>query len=515
MLPQGFTRVEWIHSDGGAYINSKLNPNGETRIVTRIKISNHASYPRAVFGERNDTQTSALFSLWLWGDNQFRSDYGPSSNNTLIDKSIAGEHGIDKNKNVTTIDSTIITVSKSTWSTTYPIYLFSNNYNNAPDDRWLIGDMYDTQMYDGSTLARDYIAAKSAEGVVGFYDDANAEFYASLGSAQFTAGPVIDPGTPSGLIRTNDNIASINLSWTGAEYANHYVVYRDGIQIADTVDTEYTDTTATPGAKYIYKVTAYNGTQAGGSASITISTALGAPTNLTATLDGNTVILIWEAVSGADGYYVYRNGMIVGSVASASYTDILTPPVSASYAVSAYSGTAVSGLSNAVIVENWEGVILTLITDRTAADVSEAKHLRDKLIAGEALTDEESARYFAGLRGCYNASDMNRVGAAVRYVADRLNAEGYGAYVSPKTDWQMEDIVRQNDWNKYLDEVRHLRRKLTLMRTTPQITDGMYGGLKSYAEANAIEQILVDLDWMLTNIIRNYIYAGEVFAGEV
>lgn len=162
-----------------------------------------------------------------------------------------------------------------------------------------------------------------------------------------------------------------------------------------------------------------------------------------------------------------------------------------------------------------EGVLLTLITDRTAADVAEAKRLRDKLIAGEALTDEESARYFAGLRGAYNASDMNRVGAAVRYVAERLNAEGYGAYVSPKTDWQMEDIVRQSDWNKYLDEVRHLRRKLTLMRTTPQITDGMYSGLKSYAEANAIEQILVDLDWMLTNIIRNYIYAGEVFAGEV
>ena len=159
--------------------------------------------------------------------------------------------------------------------------------------------------------------------------------------------------------------------------------------------------------------------------------------------------------------------------------------------------------------------ILNLITDRTAADVAEAKRLRDKLLAGEALTDEELSRYFAGLRGCYNASDMNRVGAAVRYVANRLNAEGYGAHVEPKTDWQMEDIVRQSDWNKYLDEVRHLRRKLTLMRTTPQITDGMYSGLKSYAEANAIEQILVDLDWMLTNIIRNYIYAGEVFAGEV
>ncbi len=158
--------------------------------------------------------------------------------------------------------------------------------------------------------------------------------------------------------------------------------------------------------------------------------------------------------------------------------------------------------------------VLNLITDRTLADVNEAKRLIEKLRAGESLTDAESAAYFAGLRGCYNATDMNRVGAAVRYVADRLNAEGYGAYVIPKTDWEMQDIVRVSDWRAYLDDVKLLRERLMLMRTTPDITDAMYDGI-DWREANAIEQILVDLDWMLTNVIRNYIYAGEVFAGEV
>lgn len=212
---------------------------------------------------------------------------------------------------------------------------------------------------------------------------------------------------------------------------------------------------------------------------------------------------------------MYRDGSAIASVFETYYIDTLTPPASAAYSVTAYVGGIISAPSQTVVVNNWAVVLPAMITDRTAADVSEAKRLRDKLLASEALTDEESARYFAGLRGAYNASDMNRVGAAVRYVANRLNAEGYGAYVEPKTDWQMADIVRQSDWNKYLDVVRYLRRKLTLMRTTPQITDGMYSGLKSCAEANAIEQILVDLDWMLTNIIRDYIYAGEVFAGEV
>lgn len=323
------------------------------------------------------------------------------------------------------------------------------------------------------------------------------------------------PSAPQNLTYAINVTGSIELTWDDAQYATKYEISRDGTTIATTSETHYTDLEAISGKTYVYVVTPYNRTQAGESAAITVRTALDTPDIPNATLDGKTVTLTWGAVSGAEGYKVYRDGAVVASVASTSYIDTLNPPASVAYAVSAYAGPIQSKISQIVVVENWEGVLLTLITDRTAADVADAKRLRDKLIAGEALTEEESANYFAGLRGAYNASDMNRVGAAVRYVADRLNAEGYGAYVSPKTDWQMEDTVRQSDWNKYLDEVRHLRRKLTLMRTTPQITDGMYSGLKSYAEANAIEQILVDLDWMLTNIIRNYIYAGEVFAGEV
>lgn len=155
-----------------------------------------------------------------------------------------------------------------------------------------------------------------------------------------------------------------------------------------------------------------------------------------------------------------------------------------------------------------------LITDRTQNDVEEAKRIRAKLAAGEALTDAESAAYFAGLRGCYNASDMNRVGNAVRYIADRLNAEGYGVVVHPRIGWTMKDIVRKSDWKAYLDEVQKLRYVLSLLPTTPEITDAMYDGI-GYIEANHIEQILVDLDTLITRMIAGFYYSGELFAGEV
>lgn len=58
---------------------------------------------------------------------------------------------------------------------------------------------------------------------------------------------------------------------------------------------------------------------------------------------------------------------------------------------------------------------MNLIYDRTAADVETAKALRGK-------TSEP-------LKGCYNASDMNRVIAAVKQLAAELNAAGYAVEV--------------------------------------------------------------------------------------
>ena len=62
--------------------------------------------------------------------------------------------------------------------------------------------------------------------------------------------------------------------------------------------------------------------------------------------------------------------------------------------------------------------LLNLITDRTQADVDCVRQLAAKGWA--AMTAEERAAWNGGLKGAYNASDLNRVGSAVEYVANRL-----------------------------------------------------------------------------------------------
>lgn len=73
-----------------------------------------------------------------------------------------------------------------------------------------------------------------------------------------------------------------------------------------------------------------------------------------------------------------------------------------------------------------------LIYDRTQTDATYAAELNRKLGRGEALTAQELADWNAGLKGAYNAADMNRVDAAVRELGSMLTTAGYQVrYTSP------------------------------------------------------------------------------------
>ena len=134
--------------------------------------------------------------------------------------------------------------------------------------------------------------------------------------------------------------------------------------------------------------------------------------------------------------------------------------------------------------------ILSLITDRTRADV-------------ENKTD----------KGFYNASDLNRVGAAVQYVAERFAAQGYEVTVSPKTDWLASDIPTASELEAYRQNIATLRALIAVMKSTPETPETMR--FLDYIKANDIERILLDLDTLLTNAALAWYQSGEIYAGEV
>lgn len=151
---------------------------------------------------------------------------------------------------------------------------------------------------------------------------------------------------------------------------------------------------------------------------------------------------------------------------------------------------------------------MQLITDRVQADVDRVAVLAARVSAGTA-TAAELVEWQSDLKGAYNASDLNRVGVAVQYVASRLENEGGIAVdVAPKTDWTEADIPGEGELARYLADIEEVRGKLALPEDTPETPERMGASAPGEADgldwgrANDIERILQVVDRMVTNMTK-------------
>ena len=203
----------------------------------------------------------------------------------------------------------------------------------------------------------------------------------STASASVSVLPAVPsaPSAPSGLAASKVTSGSVTLSWgaateTGGAGVGGYYLYRGGTQIATVTNaTGYTDSPLAPSTTYSYQVAAFDSATPPNvsalSAALGVSTladtqAPTVPTGLTASgVTVSSATLSWTAPtdlpntggSGVGGYYVYRNGSRIATVASGtSYIDSsLTGSTTYSYQIAAFDKAAtpnVSALSSTLSV---------------------------------------------------------------------------------------------------------------------------------------------------------------------
>jgi len=140
-----------------------------------------------------------------------------------------------------------------------------------------------------------------------------------------------------------------------------------------------------------------------------------------------------------------------------------------------------------------------LIFDRTQADADHALSLeREGIYTGE------------NLRGAYNSSDRNRVGAALNYLLGALRHNGYEHMGHVKSDWHLTDIVRERDNAEVIAQLGEARRVL------PQISHEIPYNLDylDLRKANAVERILFDMFENYDRLLDTWLWCGEGYAGD-
>lgn len=618
MLPQGFTRVEWIESTGEQYIKLPYKPSNKTRIICEIQCVVNTSTSILVLGARQSTTKNSFFFA-ASANGYYVTQCGNTRYNFSPDVNTIGFMRLDKNRNITTINEQIVaTTPEEEFEAPVDLVLFGANTNGSISPGKIKAKRF--KVYDDDTLVYDLTPALDGEGTPGMWDDVSETFRTNDGSGTFeykltTKMPA--NYTPVSYIQS-DGVSYADLNFKpnhrtrmvldcnvlsadstsfmfGARVAfenNNFAMsvisgnvqmqdgYANDSHIFDTaclgrhlIDKDR-NTTTLDGVAHTYTESEYqsdhsmtlfalnaNGTVDSRRAimqavkcelydGISMARRLtpcktdddeaifwddifgeeypnvgsgtfvaGAETILDVVpptgvsishLSANSVMISWDAQNGAVQYRIYRDGDVIATTESTNYVDeSLNTPMAYSYAIIAV-GEQNEAISDIVKAELWGNITPALIWDRSLDDVVFAKTLMTKYINGEQLTQDERMAWDAGLRGCYNARDVNRVEYHTRELQSLLNAEGYNIQIDTSL-WAKSDIMRYDDIARYLGNINDILDTFGRSSNAPPLPT--IEQWIDYIAANDIEKILFVTRELIYGALAMFRRAGTFTAG--
>ena len=215
-IPEGYTKIEYIESNGTQVINTDYYWTSE---VVKIEMdatitSNSAS--QSLFGNEEPYSGGRYFSIVPHGTNGTYGYY-VGSNSPLVSGIATCTVGTRFKLECETNASKLFTVkvngtlkTSATYSGTVmgygnttstnanrgKIYIFSNHNSGSSGDSPIqqVGGMrlYSFKMYDNGALVRDFIPVKKSDGTVGLFDMVNQVFHGNIGTGTFAAGGVTE-----------------------------------------------------------------------------------------------------------------------------------------------------------------------------------------------------------------------------------------------------------------------------------------------------------------------------------
>ena len=183
-LPIGFTKCEYIESNGTQYIDVGFKPNNNTKIDMSASLFN-VEGDQYFYGSKDSSSQKSYICAFSKPDSM-TVGYGAQFLTATISLSEGEVVNIVQDKNVLYVNGTILsTAADVTFQTPSTLYLCARNNNDTLSKLTRL-KIYSCRLYDNGTLIRDYIPCQNSEGVYGLYDLANNVFYQSATSYGFT-----------------------------------------------------------------------------------------------------------------------------------------------------------------------------------------------------------------------------------------------------------------------------------------------------------------------------------------
>lgn len=180
-LPAGYTKIEYLESDGNSYIDTGYKPNSNTRVLMDFQLTDTSATAAAIFGGRS-SYTVQDFSFWFYNGG-WLTNFGTTS--TSIQSDVTGRYVVDKNKLETKINGKSVNSITAAFQSPVNLFIFAVKEAAGIDERLGKMRVYSCQIYDNGALVRDFIPCTNPDGISGLWDSVNDVFYNML-SADYT-----------------------------------------------------------------------------------------------------------------------------------------------------------------------------------------------------------------------------------------------------------------------------------------------------------------------------------------
>ncbi len=187
-LPDGYTELEYIQTDGNSWINTGYIPNGKPTIKTKLYASALVSQ---LWGCRwTPAPTYDTLGAIVGSGGNLTIYYGLYGNEefTVFSGYRTGVvHTFELGESSIIYDGLTTNISRENISSTYSFVVGGFN-NNGEINQTGISRIYSMEVKESGNMMLNLIPAKNASGVVGMYDKVNDVFYENQGTGEFIAG---------------------------------------------------------------------------------------------------------------------------------------------------------------------------------------------------------------------------------------------------------------------------------------------------------------------------------------
>lgn len=174
-LPAGYTKIEYLESDGSQFIDTGYSPNNNTRVVMEASLLS-LDGDQYFYGAKDSGSTQSF--VGAYSDGAVTFGYANSFPSAAFDLQIEEKMLIDQNREKGLVNGELVaTANTATFQTPCTLYLCARN-NDVEASKVTKARIYSCKIYDNGVKVRDYVPCTNPIGVKGLWDKVNEEFYA-------------------------------------------------------------------------------------------------------------------------------------------------------------------------------------------------------------------------------------------------------------------------------------------------------------------------------------------------